>query len=128
MMLRRDTRYAFYQPHVQYGINILSFQVVAELYRGALDAGWGSVRLSNLDSLISQYLVVHSTDGIVAEWARIRHEGGVRGRLLGPVDAWIAATAAGLNAPLLTHDADFNSISCPGVTVIRYDDTVNLCP
>lgn len=35
-------------------------------------------------------------------------------------DAWIAATAKYLKAPLLTHDKDFDVSACPSLTIYRH--------
>jgi tRNA(fMet)-specific endonuclease VapC len=122
MMLRRDSRVAFYQPHLVGAVATLSFQTVAEMRQGALDANWGAARRRDLEEFFRRFTIAPYSDVMASEWARIRSDGSRNGRRLEVADAWIAATAAALNAPLLTHDKDFDSASCPGVTVIRYDD------
>ena len=42
------------------------------------------------------------------------------GRRLEAGDAWIAATAKMLDAPLLTHDKDFSPVACPAITIYCY--------
>ena len=48
------------------------------------------------------------------------HEARKAGRRLEAGDCWIAATALLLDAPLLTHDKDFDTKACPSLAVIRY--------
>jgi predicted nucleic acid-binding protein len=128
MMLRRDSRVTFYQPHLAGAVATLSFQTVAEMRQGSLDSNWGPVRLQDLEQFFRRFIIAPYSDSMTSEWARIRSVGRANGRRLEVADAWIAATAAALGAPLLTHDADFDSTSCPGVTVIRYDEAGTRIP
>src|SRR5438034_528567 len=102
MFLRKDTRADFYLPHIT-ETAILSFQTVAEMREGALNARWGERRVRELEDFLRDYVVAPVTAETVNQWARIRSEGRRNGRQLAVADAWIAATAAVLNAPLLAH-------------------------
>lgn len=93
--------------------------------QGALDANWGPALRQELDEFFRRFVIAPYSDMMASEWARIRSVGRANGRRLEAADAWIAATAAVLDAPLLTHDGDFDSASCPGIKVIRYDDAGN---
>ena len=79
---------------------ILSFMTVAELRMGAISAGWGDRRRQ----FIQRFELVYADDGLCTVWARIRAEARAAGRALSPQDAWIAATALALDAPLATNN------------------------
>ncbi|MDR3234279.1 MAG: PIN domain-containing protein [Planctomycetaceae bacterium] len=94
----------------------LSFQTVAELYRGAAQRNWGEHKKEKIRRTIAEkYTTVHSDDSIVAWFVFV-----MTVRKKQPIaagDAWIAATALALGCPIVTHNAkDFESI--PGLTVI----------
>jgi predicted nucleic acid-binding protein len=69
---------------------------------------------------LSSFIVVGYTDELATLWATTMHEARRAGRRLEAGDAWIAATARLLNAPLLTHDKDFSPAACPSITVHCY--------
>ena len=83
---------------------ILSFMTVAELRMGAISAGWGDRRRLLLEQFIQRFELVYSDDGLCTVWARIRAEARAAGRALSPQDAWIAATALALDAPLAANN------------------------
>jgi tRNA(fMet)-specific endonuclease VapC len=62
--------------------------------------------------------VVHSVSALLCrKWAEVVDGARRQGRPIATADAWIAATAVLLDAPLLTHNArDFNNI--PDLTLI----------
>src|SRR5437879_4297865 len=107
MVLRKDTRVSFYAPHLQGFTQTLSFQTVAEMREGALLAAWGAKRREELEEFLRSFVIAPFSDSVASEWARIRVEGRKNRQRLEAGDAWIAATAAALGAPLLAHDADF---------------------
>ena len=50
-------------------------------------------------------------EAVCALWARVRYDRDKTGRPIAVADAWIAATALYLDAPLVTHNArDFDQI------------------
>ena len=126
-LLSEDGRAGYYRPHLAGAIPTLSFQTVAELRKGALRANWGQDRRNNLESFMRQFYVHPYDDRIASEWARIMYEAEMSGARFESADGWIAATASVLDAPLLTHDADFNQTSCPGIRIVRYDDAGSAC-
>ena len=83
---------------------ILSFMTVAELRMGAISAGWGDRRRLLLEQFIQRFELVYADDGLCTVWARIRAEARAAGRARSPQDAWIAATALALDAPLATNN------------------------
>lgn len=80
---------------------ILSFMSIAEMHMGAIAAGWGTRRRTLLEQFMGGFGV---DDALCTGWARIRAEARSAGLALSPQDAWIAATALGLDAPLATNN------------------------
>ncbi len=109
-VMRGHTLAAAYRPLMEGHLLAISFMTQAELYEGAVRAGWGSGRMARLDQEVSRYIVIHSTDAVSRHWGAIRAE---RSRQpIAPDDAWIAATARAHGFPLVTHNAkDFTGIS-----------------
>jgi tRNA(fMet)-specific endonuclease VapC len=55
--------------------------------------------------------VVYADNDLCTVWARIRADARAAGRALSPQDAWIAAMALALDAPLATNNTrDFEHI------------------
>jgi tRNA(fMet)-specific endonuclease VapC len=90
---------------------ILSFMSIAEMRMGATAAGWGVRRRTLLEHFIRGFGVVYADDAMCTAWATLRASARAAGRSLSPQDAWIAATALGLGAPLATNNrSDFEHI------------------
>jgi len=90
---------------------ILSFMSIAEMRMGAIAAGWGIKRRTSLEQFIAGFGVVYADDALCTRWAKVRAEARAAGRVLSPSDAWIAATALGLDAPLATNNRrDFEHV------------------
>ena len=90
---------------------ILSFMSVAELRMGAMSAGWGSNRRLLLERFIHGFELFYPDNHLCTVWARIRADARATGRAIGPQDAWVAATALALDAPLATNNRrDFESV------------------
>jgi predicted nucleic acid-binding protein len=83
---------------------ILSFMSIAELRMGGMAAGWGVRRCTLLEQFIQGFGVVYADDTLCTSWARLRADARAAGRSLSSQDAWIAATALGLDAPLATNN------------------------
>jgi len=83
---------------------ILSFMTIAELRMGAISAGWGGRRRLLLEQFMQRFELVYADNGLCTVWARIRADARAAGRALSPQDAWIAATALALGAPLATNN------------------------
>jgi tRNA(fMet)-specific endonuclease VapC len=84
---------------------------VAELRAGAFSAKWGPRRLAVLDDFIAEHEIVYANDALCTTWAQLRASARALGRPLSPQDAWIAATALSLRAPLATNNRrDYESI------------------
>ena len=90
----------------------LSFMSIAELRMGAISAGWGSRRRELLERFIKGFDIVYADDNLCTLWARIRADARAAGRPMSPQDAWIAATALGIDAPLATNNRrDFENVT-----------------
>lgn len=83
---------------------VLSFMTLAEMRQGALDAKWGSHKRDLLEAYLADFSVLHSDSVLCSAWAKVRNESGRKGRQMSSADAWIAATALVLAAPLVTNN------------------------
>jgi len=105
-------RLAPYYVELLRGRNLLlSFMSVAELPAGAFAANRSDRRRLELDEYIAEFHVVYSENDTCTNWARVRAEARRAGRGLSAQDAWIAATALSIDAPLATNNRrDFEHI------------------
>lgn len=106
-----------YEPHVLDNILVISFQTEAELLRWAVAARWGERRREHLESRIQNCTILHSSDGLSLRWAEAMDSARRNGRPISAADAWIAATALHLRAPLITHNKS-HFLGVDGLTVI----------
>lgn len=120
LLLQNLPEILLYKPHFT-GVSIhISFQTVAEMRYGALRNGWGMRRKRELESFLLSFAIVEYSSELADCWATVMHESRIAGRRLEVGDAWIAAAALSLNAPLLTHDRDFKADACPSIQVYCY--------
>jgi predicted nucleic acid-binding protein len=98
----RGPRYArhFAGHHV-----VLPFSVVAELHLWAEIRNWGPQRRGDLEYFIQGCLIQFPGDRMCVLWASLVAALRRAGRQIAPHDAWVAAVALTLNAPLVTHNA-----------------------
>jgi len=83
---------------------ILSFVTPAEMRLGALKAHWGFRKRNLLERYLSRFAVCYPDDPLCARWAEVKHESNQKGQPMSSQDAWIAATALYLDAPLVTNN------------------------
>jgi len=83
---------------------VVSFMTLAEMRQGALDANWGPRKCDVLEAYLADFLVLHSDSLLCSTWAAVRNESGRKGHQMSSADAWIAATALVLPAPLVTNN------------------------
>lgn len=75
---------------------------------GAIAAGWGARRRTLLEQFIDGFGAVYADNAFCTSWAQLRADARAAGRGLSPQDAWIAAVALDLGAPLATdNQSDF---------------------
>ena len=106
-----------YQPHLFGNILVISFQTQAELLRWTVAAGWGQRRRAHLESRMRGYVVEHSSDALSRHWAEAMDSARRNGRPISAADAWIAATALHLGAPIITHNRN-HFVGVDGLRVI----------
>jgi predicted nucleic acid-binding protein len=92
---------------------VVSFMTIAALKLWAIIRAWGKPRIAQLEWFLNRHFVVHPADEqLCASWANIVAEARAQGRKLETADAWVAATALSVGAPLATHNSkDFAGIS-----------------
>jgi tRNA(fMet)-specific endonuclease VapC len=83
---------------------VVSFMTVAEMRQGAMDANWGPRKCDLLEAYLADFSLLHSDDLLCSTWAAVRSESIRKGRQISAADAWIAATALILSAPLVTNN------------------------
>jgi predicted nucleic acid-binding protein len=113
---RRDEA-KLYEPHLFGNLLVISFQTQAELFRGAIAAGWGARRRDHLESRLQRYVIEPSSDALSLHWAEAMDSARRNGRPIAAADAWVAATALHLGVPLITHNKN-HFIGVDGLTVI----------
>lgn len=105
----------------------ISIVTVGELKSLAMKFGWGSSKQRNLDDLISELVVMNLNQGaIIQQYAEIDHfcEKVLKpARPMAKNDIWIAATAAAVDAHLLTTDPDFDHLDPRFIKVARINPT-----
>ena len=90
---------------------------LAELYVWPLQHRWGAARREELSCYLRQYAVYDSDDDLCRLWAEVTARAVRGGRPIEAADAWIAATALALDAPLVTNNPeDFAGVE--GLTVL----------
>lgn len=122
LMFRDSPLFALYQPLIDESSPVLCFQTIAEMRFGAILRRWSARRQRELETFLADFDVIVYSDVLATHWAQIMHDARRAGRRLEAGDAWIAATAGYLNAPLLTHDKDFSIEAIPSITVYRFID------
>ena len=83
---------------------VVSFMTLAEMRQGSLDANWGPRKCAVLEASLADFSVLHSDSLKCSTWAAVRNESTRKGRQMSSADAWIAATALVLSAPLVTNN------------------------
>lgn len=115
--LKRDTRAALHAPHLHNRTLAISFVTLAELSLWASRRNWGKRRLSERDTLLSDYFVIYPNDEICCIWVKITLACERKGRQIPENDARIASCAVYYDAPLITHNwRDF--VNVPDLDVI----------
>ena len=83
---------------------VISFMTMAEMRQGALDANWGPHKCAVLEAYLADFSVLPSDNLLCSTWAAVRNESTQKGCPISSADAWIASTALGLSAPLVTNN------------------------
>lgn len=114
--LRRGGRRCAAMALLGTAVKVISVVTAAELRAGALSAGWGERKRSELEATIKAYVPVDVDDEIAIVWASLQAQCLQQGRNVGLNDLWIAATAVRLECPVAALDDDFARI--PGIQLL----------
>jgi tRNA(fMet)-specific endonuclease VapC len=116
--LRRDSRAALYEQHLDGYEHVISFVTLGELLRWPRERNWGASRTAtHRRYLQTSYVIEYVDDDLCDAWAEVMDQSRRRGAPLSPADSWIVATAWLRQIPVVSHNRrDFDNI--PGVTLI----------
>jgi predicted nucleic acid-binding protein len=90
---------------------------VAEIDRRALEHQWGKPNLDRLARFLQRFIIPVVDRATCGLWAKATDDARRNGRPISCADAWIAATALQVNAPLVTNNpADYAGVS--GLTIL----------
>lgn len=116
-LFKLDTRAELYRPHLQGRRPVISAQTLAELYRWPEMRGWGEGRRQAFEDYARTFPVVYPDEALCRIRSRITARALRMGRTLPTADAWQAATALYLEAPLVTHNPR-NRSGVPGLVIL----------
>lgn len=110
-LFRADLLAQLYLPHLEDRTVVVSFQTQAEIDLWSQIGNWGERRRAQLEAFMTAFAVIPQDRDLSRRWAEATMSGRRSGRPIGAADAWIAATALALQAPLVTHDPkDFSGV------------------
>ncbi len=110
-LLKADTRAERYRPLLERRTPLLSFMTVAELYHRAYSRNWGDSRISRMESVLRNYVVVPYNYRLCQIWASVTTQRKQAGLPISCSDAWIASTALLYHCPLISNNSgDFLGI------------------
>ena len=116
-LFKNDTRAQAYLPHLRDRQWLISFMTEAELEQWVLLSTWSAKRIEWLRVFLTRFVIVPSSRDLVLKWAEVMVAARRAGRRLETADAWVAATAALYDAPLVTHNAN-DYLGVPGLRLI----------
>jgi len=90
---------------------------LAELHAWTLFRKWGPARRAELQRHLAGYPVWFADEELCQSWAEVRAQTFRVGRPMDVADAWIAATALAMGAPVVTNNPDDFSM-VPGLNVL----------
>ena len=92
---------------------------LAKLERWVIEARWGESRRKRLREYLERFLVMPYDRDLCGKWAEVTVAAQSSGRRIECADAWIAATALLIGAPLITHNwGDY--LGVPGLQLISH--------
>jgi tRNA(fMet)-specific endonuclease VapC len=104
-VFKSDTRAGAYQPHLAGQTLVVSFMAVAELDRWSLARNWGAARRARLEQALRRFAICYANRDLCRLWADATESARRNGHAIPCADAWTAAVALMLDAPLITHNA-----------------------
>lgn len=106
----------------------------AEIRSIAIQRGWGTIKLQNLEVILSNIIVLDiNNENIIDRYVQIdtfsqgKHptiKSDFTAKNMGKNDIWIAATCSFLDIPLLTTDNDFDHLQDVFVNLQKIDPKV----
>ncbi|WP_409029040.1 type II toxin-antitoxin system VapC family toxin [Gracilimonas sediminicola] len=120
-----------YQPFSNKNVALISIVTEAEMKSLAIQRGWGSKKMQQLEKLLSYFLRVPiQTEKQIKVYAEMdaysKHKDPVRNYpdgyssiTVGKNDLWIAATAHITNSKLVTTDGDFDHLDGVFIDLIK---------
>lgn len=115
-LFRRSSLGEQYRGLLEMRVGCVACVTPEELYFGAEKRKWGYRKRAELESFITERIVLPATLEVARISGHLRAARERQGRPLERADAWIAATALRHGVPLITHDRDFDGIA--GLQVI----------
>lgn len=117
-IFKADTRARRYLKYLTNHKLIMSFMTLSELKWWALKHNWGENRQQRLrEYLLQNYVFYFSDEELCNIWAEVYEFSHRNGKSMSRSDAWIAATALVLEAPLITNNRkDFDHI--PNLNIV----------
>jgi tRNA(fMet)-specific endonuclease VapC len=105
---------------------LISIVTHGELLAFAKKRKWGARRVSDLESLITELVIVDiRSRPVLSAYAEVDAYCEGNGKTLSKNDLWIAATAIATSATLITNDKDFDPLQDGGLlSRIYYDPDV----
>jgi len=101
-IFKGDSRGVGYADYLVNKELIISFMTLSEVKWWALCRNWGESRQIQLHKYLNErYLVYFSDEDLCSVWAEVYEYSRRNGRTMSPSDAWIAATALTIGAPLV---------------------------
>ena len=101
-----------YIPQIQEKLLSIAFITVGEMFYGAEKANWGMKKRIELETTLSNFVVLPYDQEIARCYGRLVDERRRKGKPIQQNDAWIAACAIRHSIPLVTHNVkDFTDIS-----------------
>ena len=111
-IFKNDSRAEKFKTVIRaFDYRFISFQTIAELEKWTIMNNWGLARKAELHYLLEGFEILYADQAVCRLWARIIAEEAVNGRKLKAEDAWVAANAIEISAPLATNNTkDFMRI------------------
>ena len=111
--IKQDTRASKFIEKWSGKVLSVSFMTYAELLVWMKVSNWGPKRMEEFIKTLRQEFVFHPVDKKQCQlWASIKAEARANGFHIKTADAWIAAAAISLNAPLVTNNIrDFSRVA-----------------
>jgi tRNA(fMet)-specific endonuclease VapC len=88
----------------------ISLTTLAEIEYGMEAKNWGAARRELMRQFLAHFTLLLPDAETARIWARIKNGCARKGRPIMFADAWIAASALQLNAPLVTHNASHHRV------------------